>query len=386
MDITNELSFNSPEYVETCELMLNNLNEELNFSDNDSWEEKKFMQAYELWKEANQELEQLQTTISKISKKLKDKSEEYHEESETSKNVENLLLNTIEMKESKEKELDGLKKMINNMNSIFEAENKSQQELLSKSSIAPILLQRIRNLVSRKQRKISLINLPIEFIVYYWIKSDIFRSVNVSKVENAFDRVKQLTIFYKHAIGPYQKVGKYFCEIDSLVPKGVPTVGIYYDDPQVVPSEICQAAVGCIYAFDNQVLFDESACERLKQKGYEQKVIPAPGSAVHTRQLFNTMLCIFRLIWFSYPAIKKFVKKNELEVQLALEVCKVQPDGNRYVDIYMPIGAANGYYVKEHLNPQDLEEKLSISRSDSEPETQSEKELSQNDLEEEERE
>jgi hypothetical protein len=40
MDITNELSFNSPEYVETCELMLNNLNEELNFSDNDSWEEK----------------------------------------------------------------------------------------------------------------------------------------------------------------------------------------------------------------------------------------------------------------------------------------------------------------------------------------------------------
>jgi uncharacterized protein YerC len=78
---------------------------------------------------------------------------------------------------------------------------------------------------------------------------------------------------------------------------------------------------------------------------YPLNVVQSRNAAVCYK--FQKRICIKN----NFPSLKK----NELDVHLALEVCKVQSDGNRYVDIYMPIGAVNGYYVKEVFKKRFLD-------------------------------
>uniref|UniRef100_A0A914CZK3 GyrI-like small molecule binding domain-containing protein n=1 Tax=Acrobeloides nanus TaxID=290746 RepID=A0A914CZK3_9BILA len=189
--------------------------------------------------------------------------------------------------------------------------------------------------------------LVLAFLAYFWIKSDIFKRVQVSIVENPFGQAKKLTIYYKHVVGPYKNVGKYFDELYSILTKSVTTMGIYYNDPDVTKPEKCQCAIACIYSIGDQIQFDSKVVEKLIQHGYKKKIIPCFERAVHTRTKYNTVFCILRLIWFSFPAIKRFVKKNNIQVSLAMEINTIEP-GNFFIDVYMPISDSSGYYVDEY--------------------------------------
>lgn len=66
------------------------------------------------------------------------------------------------------------------------------------------------------------------------VYSGLFETVNVGAGPPP---IKNVTIAYKFARGPYKNAGSYFTEITSLVPQ-LRCIGVYYDDPK---------AVCCIY-------------------------------------------------------------------------------------------------------------------------------------------
>uniref|UniRef100_A0A0N5A9S5 Testis-expressed sequence 264 protein n=1 Tax=Syphacia muris TaxID=451379 RepID=A0A0N5A9S5_9BILA len=160
---------------------------------------------------------------------------------------------------------------------------------------------------------------------------------------------KSLTVYYKHHIGSYKKVGKYLDRAKSLMPDGVVAFGIYYDNPNVITGLICHLSIGV----DGKDLYDEEYGSILKEAGYEKLVLPAVEKAVvATQKYYLLVFCdaLFFLIRL----------QHRIQFRFAVEFYY-----GKKIHVVLPLDHQTDFIVRELMSLEELEKKLAENGSDS---------------------
>lgn len=118
------------------------------------------------------------------------------------------------------------------------------------------------------------------------------------------------TIAYEKFVGPYKETGKVFQRLDSsLEADGIKTfrgIGIYYDDPNVTPSDKLRSDNGCVIEDK-----DLSRIESLKKK-YNIKTVKRRYSVVTEFKITGPLSFIMGPVK-GYPALMRYVKDKGLK-------------------------------------------------------------------------
>jgi len=124
-------------------------------------------------------------------------------------------------------------------------------------------------------------------------------------------------LVYQSFVGPYQQTGKIFSEVSNkLKIDGIITekgIGIYYDNPQVVPSDKLRSDCGSVIEGNNLLLL-----EKVKDK-YQVKNIDKKNCLVAEfpiKNSFSYMLGAMK----TYPTLMKYAKDKNYKIELAYEL------------------------------------------------------------------
>lgn len=203
--------------------------------------------------------------------------------------------------------------------------------------------------------------LILAYVVWKLYKSGIFDNVEVLLSEKPPFVNKPLTVFYKHHIGAYKKVGTHLEEARKLMPDGVHVFGIYYDSPNDIKEHLLQSATGIVFGVDGKDLYDEECGEKLKKAGYEKLVLPAVEKAVVATQKFDGYFSFVALAKFTYSKLSLYIQKNRLQVRFSLEFYE-----KNKIHVVFPLDHQSDFLVRELMSLEDLETKLARKKFDSE--------------------
>lgn len=151
----------------------------------------------------------------------------------------------------------------------------------------------------------------------------------------------EVVIAYKFCRGPYKECGPVFTEVCGLTPQGQKTVGIYYDDPEVVESHKLRYVVGAILSEGGSEI-DELVQHKLVQCGYKIAKLPSVTYAVNTTFPYRSALSILIAVWRVYPRMHNYVKEHKLCAHPYMEVY----DGGS-IYFMAPLARQNEFYVPE---------------------------------------
>ncbi|KAK3590739.1 hypothetical protein CHS0354_030978 [Potamilus streckersoni] len=125
-------------------------------------------------------------------------------------------------------------------------------------------------------------------------------------------------VLYKYGQGPYKECGHMFTDVCRLAPNCKP-IGIYYDDPKVVPEQKLRYAIGTILSEDGSTV-DEDLQKKMIDEGYKVIHLPAVSNAVKTTFPFKSSISIYIAIYKVYPKLCKYIQEHRLSAFPMLEV------------------------------------------------------------------
>ncbi|KAH7694981.1 TAT-4.2 protein [Aphelenchoides avenae] len=188
---------------------------------------------------------------------------------------------------------------------------------------------------------------------YFFVKlarSGFFDDVQVSITDKVPTLSQKVTFFYKYNVGPYSKAVKIFDEIARLLPEGARTLGIFYDNPEVVPVDRLQSATGCVFAVDGKELYEQRYAKELQRHGFSAMDLPAIDRAVHSRQRFDGMLSLWHLLRHVYPKVFDYVKNERLNTSYTVEVYLPATEKEEgHLDVILPLDHTDGLKVPEYI-------------------------------------
>ncbi|CAC5381658.1 unnamed protein product [Mytilus coruscus] len=174
--------------------------------------------------------------------------------------------------------------------------------------------------------------------------------------------IGQVTIAYKFVKGPYKDSGQYFTELSSHLKPEQHCLGIYYDDPKVVPKDQCRYAVGGMIAMNDDTP-DEEQKKYLIGEGYKIFKLPTVSYAVKTDFPYISYMSIILAVFRVYPKLSKYVKEKKLCAHPFLEIYE-----DSKIHFMAPLAKQNEFYVEEAADStmedgEDLDESMSADNS-----------------------
>jgi len=150
-----------------------------------------------------------------------------------------------------------------------------------------------------------------------------------------------LTVAYKVGKGSYKGCGVIFTESYSILPHRE-QVGLYYDDPEGVPSAELRYAVGPILAKGEEKA-DKKEIELMKEHGFKIVELPKPSFVVTARFPFATTLSIYLGIYRVYPKLRDYIAERNLCAYPAVEVYT-----DSQIIFMMPLSKQDEFFVPEY--------------------------------------
>ncbi|MFA5879644.1 MAG: GyrI-like domain-containing protein [Candidatus Margulisiibacteriota bacterium] len=140
----------------------------------------------------------------------------------------------------------------------------------------------------------------------------VFSKVTISEKE-----MGPYTLVYQSFVGPYQKTGKVFSEVyEKLKTDGIITekgLGIYYDNPQTVPSDKLKSDCGSVIEGKNIVLF-EKVKDKYQVKNIDKKLCLVGEFPI--KNSFSYMLGAMKV----YPILMNYAKEKNYKIDLSYEL------------------------------------------------------------------
>ncbi|XP_071960972.1 testis-expressed protein 264-like [Antedon mediterranea] len=167
--------------------------------------------------------------------------------------------------------------------------------------------------------------------------------------------VGSLQIAYKFGRGQYSDVGEYFGEVGKLVPSAYRSFGMYYDDPEKVPSGKQRYAVGTILS-EGDAEPDKELMEKLESNGYKFHNIPEVTNMVHTTFPNKSFLSIIIGMQRVYPAFGTYIEETGLSAHPCFEIYD-----NDLIYFMAPLAKQSEFYVPEAKEKQQDPETESLS-------------------------
>ncbi|XP_071157024.1 testis-expressed protein 264-like [Mytilus edulis] len=174
--------------------------------------------------------------------------------------------------------------------------------------------------------------------------------------------IGQVTIAYKFVRGPYKDSGQFFTELSSYLKPEQHCLGIFYDDPKVVPKDECRYAVGGMIA-KNDDTPDEEQKKYLIGEGYKIFKLPTVSYAVKTDFPYISYMSIILAVFRVYPKLSKYVKEKKLCAHPFLEIYE-----DSKIHFMAPLAKQNEFYVEEAAeitmeDGEDLDDSMSAENS-----------------------
>ncbi|KAL3853551.1 hypothetical protein ACJMK2_017086 [Sinanodonta woodiana] len=176
--------------------------------------------------------------------------------------------------------------------------------------------------------------------------------------------IGKAVVLYKYGRGPYKECGHMFTDVCRLAPNCRP-VGIYYDDPKVIPEHNLRYAVGAILSEDGSPV-DEDLEKKMMDEGYKVIHLPAVSNVVKTTFPFKSSISIYIAIYKVYPKLCKYIQEHRLSAFPMLEVYDKET-----IHFMAPLAHQYDFFVdesKRDMPDEDPEEEnessncLSLSR------------------------
>lgn len=196
---------------------------------------------------------------------------------------------------------------------------------------------------------VGLIVLTLLTLFLYLAYSGMFSPITVSTLE---PDMGPIVLAYKTQTGPYKDAGEIFTESYCLLPDRE-QLGIYYDDPEAVPSSELRCAVGPVLAKGDEEPIPEEM-EKMKNYGFKILHLPKPSYVVTASFPFTTTLSIYLGIYRVYPRLRDYISERKLCAYPALEVYT-----DSSIIFMMPLSRQDEFFVSEF---QDDE--MSIATTD----------------------
>nr|ACO12595.1 Testis-expressed sequence 264 protein precursor [Lepeophtheirus salmonis] len=186
----------------------------------------------------------------------------------------------------------------------------------------------------------------------YAVYSGLSHRIAVGTKEPDVFGEKGLVVAYKTGKGPFKECGSLFSEAYSLLPTNN-TIGLYYDDPESVPSNETRYAVGSILSQSRDGGIKNDELQTMIRNGYKIAHFPKPTYAVMTTFPFRTTLSIYLAVYRVYPLLKKYITSKGLCAYPAIEIYSDE------IKFVMPLSRQDEFFV-----PEFSEEELSIATSE----------------------
>ncbi|XP_076860887.1 testis-expressed protein 264 homolog [Brachyhypopomus gauderio] len=173
--------------------------------------------------------------------------------------------------------------------------------------------------------------------------------------------IRSITVAYKYKEGPYKECGMLFSESYRIAPR-LPTVGIFYDDPQKVPGPKCRCVVGSVLSEGDEALSPQ--LQQLYEKsGFQIFTFPEVTHVVSACFPHRTPLSVYLGVQRVYPRLACYIKERKLCAHPFLEIYKDQQ-----IHYMGPLARQGDFYVPEvreaPRRPQEGEESEEERRTD----------------------
>jgi len=189
---------------------------------------------------------------------------------------------------------------------------------------------------------VALFVLFLATILAYLVYSGLWSPITVTTSEPDYG---PLTIAYKTGTGPYKEAGDIFTESYCLLPHRE-QIGIYYDDPEGVPSLELRYAVGPILANGEQKA-DTEEVEKMRNEGFKIVHLPRPSYVVNAIFPFTTTLSIYLGIYRVYPRLRDYIAERSLCAYPAIEIYS-----DSKIVFMMPLSKQEEFFVAEFQDDQ----------------------------------
>jgi len=198
---------------------------------------------------------------------------------------------------------------------------------------------------------VCLLAMFITTLLGYVSYSGIWSSIFVSTAETEYGPI---TMAYKTSVGPYKNAGEFFTESFCLLPDRE-QLGIYYDDPEGVATDMLRCAVGPVLAKGEEKPVPEEM-EKMLKNGFKIVHLPKPSYVVTASFPFTTTLSIFLAIYKVYPRLRDYIAQRNLCAYPAMEIYT-----DSSIVFMMPLSRQDEFFVSEFQ-----EEEMSIATTDME--------------------
>ncbi|MCI4389957.1 hypothetical protein PGIGA_G00117130 [Pangasianodon gigas] len=182
-----------------------------------------------------------------------------------------------------------------------------------------------------------LLALLLVTLAVYVVYSGLLTEIHISTGSSP---VRSITVAYKYREGPYQESGLLFAESCRIAPE-LPTVGVYYDDPNKVPGPKCRSAVGSILSEGDQRPSTELQ-ERYEKFGFRIFTFPEVTHVVSSCFPYRTRLSIILGVCRVYPQLNCYIKDRKLCAHPFLEIYR-----SRLIYYMSPLARQGDFYVPE---------------------------------------
>jgi ribosomal protein S17 len=178
-------------------------------------------------------------------------------------------------------------------------------------------------------------------------------------------------VAYKLGRGPYSEAGHLFTELSGDLVRedpenhvqGLPTIGIFYDDPEKVKEvSRCRYAVGVILPSEGDP-HRERLKTGLEARGYSTTSLPVIDHVVYSvfpfRGVFSILIAVKRV----YPRLKQYIKEHNLCAHPCIEIY----EGDKIYFIE-PLSKQDQFYLfpeeEDEEDGDDDDDDSSASRSE----------------------
>eukprot|EP00090_Calanus_glacialis_P005134 TRINITY_DN13948_c0_g1_i1.p1 TRINITY_DN13948_c0_g1~~TRINITY_DN13948_c0_g1_i1.p1 ORF type:complete len:290 (+),score=103.24 TRINITY_DN13948_c0_g1_i1:35-904(+) len=198
---------------------------------------------------------------------------------------------------------------------------------------------------------VCLLAMLITTLLGYVSYSGIWSSIFVSTTETEYGPI---TMAYKTSVGPYKNAGEFFTESFCLLPDRE-QLGIYYDDPEGIATDMLRCAVGPVLAKGEEKPVPEEM-EKMIKNGFKIAHLPKPSYVVMASFPFTTTMSIFLAIYKVYPRLRDYIAQRNLCAYPAMEIYT-----DSTIMFMMPLSRQDEFFVSEFQ-----EEEMSIATTDME--------------------
>ncbi|XP_049590748.1 testis-expressed protein 264 [Syngnathus scovelli] len=152
--------------------------------------------------------------------------------------------------------------------------------------------------------------------------------------------IKNVTFAYKFKEGAYKDCGAAFTETCSIGPKQK-TIGVFYDDPEQRPAEMCRYIIGSILS-EGEEKPDEDLQKLYEKFGFKMFSVPEVSHAVTTSFPSTTSLSYILAPFRVYPRLKAYIEERKLSAFPCIEICC-----SLVTNYMMPLSRQTDFFVPE---------------------------------------